>query len=397
MKNLKTKTIFFAFLTCFLLNIAYSETQKGPLKVYILVGQSNMQGHAKVTTFDHIGMDPKTAPLLKEMRNSDGSPVVCDNVWISSLGTGKTEKKSKLTVGYGAENAGPKIGPEFTFGIYMQKLVKEPILIIKTSWGGKSLNTDFRPPSAGAYKISDAQKKNFEKKGKDLKKVIADKKEATGHYYRLMLEHVRKVLANPKRVYPNYDKKHGFELAGMVWFQGWNDLVDSNTYPDRKSNPKAYQQYTDLLRLFIKDVRKDLKAPKLPFIIGVLGVGGNSTDKSSKTFFQGAMAAAANLPEFKGNVKAVKTGDFWDHKLGELDKRWGKVKNKSRSLKKDKKLSKKEREKALLEFTSNTFSSEELKLKKMGISNGGYHYLGSAKIMAQIGKAFAEALDSLSK
>jgi hypothetical protein len=27
-----------------------------------------------------------------------------------------------------------------------------------------------------------------------------------------------------------------------------------------------------------------------------------------------------------------------------------------------------------------------------GASNAGYHYLGSAKIMAQIGKAFAEAM-----
>jgi hypothetical protein len=27
-----------------------------------------------------------------------------------------------------------------------------------------------------------------------------------------------------------------------------------------------------------------------------------------------------------------------------------------------------------------------------GSSNGGYHYLGSAKIFAQMGKAFAEAL-----
>ena len=33
-----------------------------PLQVYILAGQSNMQGHAKVTTFEHIGMDPATKP-----------------------------------------------------------------------------------------------------------------------------------------------------------------------------------------------------------------------------------------------------------------------------------------------------------------------------------------------
>ena len=58
---------------------------KKPLKVYILAGQSNMQGHAKVETFDYIGDDPKTAPLLKEMRGPDGKPRVCEKVWISYL------------------------------------------------------------------------------------------------------------------------------------------------------------------------------------------------------------------------------------------------------------------------------------------------------------------------
>ncbi len=30
-----------------------------------------------------------------------------------------------------------------------------------------------------------------------------------------------------------------------------------------------------------------------------------------------------------------------------------------------------------------------------GVSNGGYHYLGAAKILAPIGKAFAEAMANL--
>jgi len=38
-----------------------------PLKVFMLVGQSNMQGHARITTFEHIGMNPVTAPLLADM------------------------------------------------------------------------------------------------------------------------------------------------------------------------------------------------------------------------------------------------------------------------------------------------------------------------------------------
>src|SRR5215212_7415286 len=56
-----------------------------PLKVFILAGQSNMEGHAKIETFDYIGDDPATAQLLKQMRGADGKPRVCDHVWISYL------------------------------------------------------------------------------------------------------------------------------------------------------------------------------------------------------------------------------------------------------------------------------------------------------------------------
>ena len=41
-----------------------------PLKVFILAGQSNMEGHAKIETFDYIGDDPATAPILEEMRDA---------------------------------------------------------------------------------------------------------------------------------------------------------------------------------------------------------------------------------------------------------------------------------------------------------------------------------------
>jgi alpha-galactosidase len=64
---------------------------KEPLKVFILVGQSNMEGHAKVETFDYIVDDPATAPLLKKMRNADGKPRVCDGAWISYY-TGRGEE-----------------------------------------------------------------------------------------------------------------------------------------------------------------------------------------------------------------------------------------------------------------------------------------------------------------
>lgn len=366
-----------------------------PLKVYILAGQSNMQGQAHVSTMDVIGLDPKTAPMLKEMRNEDGSARVCENVWISSIGSSEEEKIGKLTTGFGADQRGPKIGPEFTFGIYMQKAVNEPILIIKTAWGGKSINTDFRPPSAGPYVFNEGQVANFKKNGKDTGEAEAEKAKETGHYYRLMLEHVKKVLGDIKRVYPDYDAKQGYELAGFVWFQGWNDMVDGSTYPNRGQDG-GYDAYSEVLTHFIRDVRKDLSAPKLPFVIGVMGAGGPiekyGPDKQryagTHRSFREAMAAPAAMPEFKGNVVAVRTENYWHMELEELRAKEKKIQDEVKAAKLDKAAEKEELEKR----RAAAFDDREREILTKGASNAEFHYLGSASILGGIGKAFAEAL-----
>ncbi|MEY4566087.1 MAG: hypothetical protein RLY14_1057, partial [Planctomycetota bacterium] len=312
-----------AAVCCLFPTIAWAQGK--PLKVFILAGQSNMEGHAEVSTFDYIGKDPLTAPILKEMRNPDGTPRVCDRVWMSYLtgpydGSANGEGLGKLTAGFGARGNNPtrngsKIGPEFTFGIYLEKELAEPILIIKTAWGGRSLNTEFRPPSAGRYKLPKETQEVWDKhpqgahgipKLEDRKKWQDQKDAASGVFYRMMVEHVKTVLADPKRVCPEYDEKAGYELAGFVWLQGFNDLVDGQTYPNRN-----YDEYSRLLSHFIRDIRKDLSAPKMPFVIGVLGVGGESENEA----FRKAMAAPADMPEFKGNVVAVETAPFWDNDI----------------------------------------------------------------------------------
>ena len=45
-----------------------------PIKVFILAGQSNMEGHAKIETFDYIGDDPATAPLLTKCETRTAAP-----------------------------------------------------------------------------------------------------------------------------------------------------------------------------------------------------------------------------------------------------------------------------------------------------------------------------------
>ena len=378
-----------------------------PLKVFILAGQSNMQGHAKVDTFDAMALNPVTAEILKEMRDKRGDPRVCEQVWISSIGCAEEEQIGKLTAGFGAKARDPKIGPEFTFGIYMEKLLDEPILIIKTAWGGKSIHTDFRPPSAGPYRFNQAQLDGFRKRNQDIEKIRADKKQATGHYYHLMIDHVNKVLSDIKRVYPRYDRKSGYELAGFVWFQGWNDMVDGGTYPDR-GKPGGYDAYSEVLTHFIRDVRKDLNAPTLPFVIGVMGVGGpvekytkeQQRYKETHRNFRLAMAAPAARPEFEGSVATVLTEKYWDLELVELRKREKTFKPEVDAINiqmKEKKLSREKGRKEMDKLYAKHFSPEELTLLKDSVSNAEYHYLGSARIMGQIGKGFAEAMADLLK
>lgn len=379
-----------------------------PLKVFILAGQSNMEGHAKIETFDYIGDDPATAPLLKRMRDADGKPAVCDHVWISyytGVGESNGEGFGKLTAGYGSRQKpsedGGKIGPEFTFGLTLDEKLNEPVLIIKTAWGGKSLHTDFRPPSAGPYVLNDFQQKLYygpKAHGvpEDMEKWLADKKRDTGRCYRLMIEHVRHVLKDIKRVYPAYEGQ-GYELAGFVWLQGWNDMVDGHTYPDR-GKPGRYDLYSEWLSQFIRDVRNDLSSPKLPFVIGVMGVGGAKAG-SDILAFREAMSAPASLPEFKGNVTAVPTAPFWSEELGAIDDKYGKVRQMGYYLDSkhkdyanaDGSMTAEQKRDYLMKFEADLISPEEVALWKRGASNAGYHYLGCAKTFAQMGKAFAEA------
>lgn len=371
-----------------------------PLKIFILAGQSNMQGHARITTFDSLADDPKTALLLKEMRTPDGKPRVCEKVWITSVGclgdayTDLQEQKGKLTAGYGAPTG--KIGPEFTFGLTLEKRLGEPILLIKTSWGGRSLHTDFRPPSAGPYVWSEFELGQHQRRGDDLDMIRAEKVKATGAFYRHMIDHVQLVIKDIKRVMPDYDPKQGYELAGFIWFQGFNDLVSSWTY-DQRMKPGGYDLYAELLGHFIRDVRKDLSAPNLPFVIGVIGIGGEKEGKKApQMYFRQAQRKPATLPEFQGNVVAVETSPFWDDDLETLKERMDRLNGTlDRAFKKNAKLTPAEKDAARQKAIANQFTPEELNRLKTGVSNGGYHYLGAAKILAPIGKAFADAVIDL--
>lgn len=380
-----------------------------PLKVFILAGQSNMQGHAAVETFDGMALNPDAAPLLAKLRGPDGAPAVLEDVRISSVGGNRDEtlvSTGPLTAGFGAEGRGAKIGPEFSFGVTMHELLGEPILLIKTAWGGKSLHTDFRPPSAGPRTLTEGELRRAEERNEDPAALQAELNERSGAYYRRMLEHVRAALADVDELHPAHDPADGYELAGFVWFQGWNDMVAGDQYPGR-GEPGGYDEYSRLLASFIRDVRKDLSAPELPFVIGVLGVGGPVADyrpdqqryAGVHQNFRDAMAAPAALPEFAGNVAVVRTEEFWDGEVAALGHRRNRLNGERNRIDKALKagdMTPAEADAARQALPDALTPAEEARLEA-SVSNAEYHYLGSATILGRIGEAFAEANAALLK
>jgi len=115
-----------------------------------------------------------------------------------------------------------------------------------------------------------------------------------------MLAHVMEVLGDLKALFPAYDG-NGYEIAGFGWHQGWNDRVNQ-AYND---------EYEKNLAHFIRDVRKDLGVPNLPFVIAETGMSGREEKHPRALSIMRAQAAVAEYPEFKGNVAFVGTKDFW--------------------------------------------------------------------------------------
>jgi alpha-galactosidase len=113
------------------------------------------------------------------------------------------------------------------------------------------------------------------------------------------------------------------------------------------------------------------------------------------------MAAPADSPEFKGNVAAVQTAPYWEYltpietKLSVLHEMKMKLQFKDpKHANKDGKMTKAQQEAYLKDYNAKVvrLTPKEEAFYKRVTSNSGMHYFGSAKIVGQIGKAFAQAM-----
>lgn len=277
---------------CASLLSAYS----APVKVFILAGQSNMEGQGFIAadtkrnggkgSLEFLAKDPATAAKFAPLLDAAGKWRVRDDVFISYL-----DRKGPLTVGYGAKET--QIGPELGFGWVTGDAFKEPVLLIKCAWGGKSLAVDFRPPSAGKPPYSLGEKQDA---------ALAQDPTPLGKYYRETLALTKAALARVKELVPGSDGK--YEIVGFGWHQGWNDRI----------NDKFNAEYESNMAHFIRDMRRDLGVPKLPFVIAETGMTGPGETHPRALSLMKAQAAVAERAEFKGNVAFVGTKSFWREK-----------------------------------------------------------------------------------
>lgn len=226
--------------------------QQEPIQVFILAGQSNMQGQG-VVAMDHPeyynggkgnlvwSMEHSASKeSMQHLRDQHGRWVERDDVTIWFKQRDEV-RQGRLTIGYTGYGGESHIGPELQFGHVVGEAIQAPVLLIKTAWGGKSLQVDFRPPSAAGE---------------------------TGPYYTQMVEEVREALRSIQ--------DRPYRLAGFIWMQGWNDMIDAD----------ATAAYANNLVLLAKDIRKEFDAPNLPFVVGELGNGGEAEPGSGMERFR---------------------------------------------------------------------------------------------------------------
>jgi alpha-galactosidase len=297
---------------------------KKPVKVFILMGQSNMVGmgdiepETKQGTLACLSRTEKKYPFLVD---DAGNWTVRKDVYYYDA---RVKKGSPLSA---TSNNGASIGPELGFGYVMGHVLDEPVLILKSCIGNRSLGWDLLPPGSERFEAEVT-----ERGGRKVTKIFAgykdrpdswdmdkDKGKATepppwidkktgklidwyaGKQYDDDMANAKAALENLAAIYPNY-KGQGYEIAGFVWWQGHKD-----------QNPVHASRYEQNLVRLIQCLRKDYNAPKAKFVLATIAFGGWKLAGPGKTIAEAQIAVGdpKKHPEFAGNVKCIEARDLW--------------------------------------------------------------------------------------
>ncbi len=276
-----------------------------PVKVFIMMGQSNMLG------FGRLGPDSQKGSLEFYVKSEGKYPFLIDE-------SGQWTKRNDVRYVFfqpGGRGGGLKnndwltpknnFGPELGFGYVIGEALADPVMLLKVCIGNRGLGWDLLPPGSERYEV--------EEKGKTF--VYAGYKDSSakwekgtepvpvnwyaGKQYDDDVAAAKNILADIGTYYPGATK---YEVAGFVWFQGHKD----------QGEPYASRYEKNLVHL-IKVLRKEFNAPNAKFAIAT-GCGNPGTEGGGKIVAEAQLAVSGEkgkYPEFKGNVKTADVRGFW--------------------------------------------------------------------------------------
>ena len=295
------------------------------VKVFILLGQSNMVGLGRINAGDkgkpegsleHAVKTKVKYPYLVDdagnwsvrkdvrfVRMMQGNGLM-NNEW---LGVAQPEQIFKSTT----------IGVEFGIGHVVGNAVDAPVMILKSCIGNRALGWHLLPPGskrfeegdkvyAGYRDAPDSWAKGTEPTPPVIKEGTVTLKgdQPAGWYagkqYDDDTADAKKVLADLDKHYPG---AKSYEVAGFFYWQGEKDA----------GNPVWAAHYEKNMVQFIKAVRKDFNAPNAKFVLGTMGESVKGTGGNGGKILNAHLAVdgtSGKYPEFKGNVATIYTHDM---------------------------------------------------------------------------------------
>lgn len=210
--------------------LADARVSSPPVRVFLMAGQSNMEGYGPLNDREAGDWEGSISlnALIAAGMEADGILDPRDDVYVDFGGDGRTSP-GMLRPGFGATPY--FFGPELGMGEVLGDALDEPIVMFKAATGGTTLGGDWRPPSSGG--------------------------ETGALYTDMMTSFMRFLEMEIGETFPEALSANGYELAGFVWLQGWNDQFEDG----------FVAQYEDNLVALVSDVRAALGTPNLPAII----------------------------------------------------------------------------------------------------------------------------------
>jgi hypothetical protein len=352
-----------------------------PVKVYIMSGQSNMVGFGQVA-----GTGQGTLQTITGTENKFPNLVASGGGWTTRKDVKYQGVISDVAKGdLKPDVAGTSYGPELGFGYVMGWYHDEPVLLIKASQGNRGLMWDFLPPGsprtvdgATTYPAYGEAPETWATTGGGPTPFVwyagkqygdcflkesdmgpstwataitypaACQVRLNGVAYVSKAAHTSNLASQPgvgvdwqlfwnlysvfntADILDNFANEYpawaaqGFEIAGFVWWQGYDDTGEPRS---THYQPNMVQFIKQLRSYYENRYNNDTDGNgnsngltktvvNAPFVLATLAADGG-WDQTSAGYAKVAQAqlnvdgAAGNYPEFVGNVKTIEARGFW--------------------------------------------------------------------------------------